>query len=301
MATGYLQGGMSMHLLRYSLAVLGMSCAVHTAHGQVIFQESFEGSNAYTVTNGGFDTASNGFFTTLPQSRLTLGYSLSSVDGGSYFGARNLDGFATATPHRITFSTQDVSAYQNLSLVVALSAPGGNRFEGNDAVTLEYSLDGGGHFTLLDHFVGRTGGGNLSNGLRELTAAFVDYSYAIPNGATQFAFRLTADNCSAADEAGAFDNVRILGDARAAVLAVAEPDTLWLGGLGLLGALRRCRRIDPGSPHRCFTPVSTRRYSRPAVRLLAAQPGLFILSHHLAHARLLIFHARRPRCGHCRR
>src|SRR3569832_1334039 len=118
----FFREGMSMHLLRYSLAVLVMSCAVHAAHGQVIFQESFEGSNAYTVTNGGFDTASNGFFTTLPQSRLTLGYSLSSVDGGSYFGARNLDGFATATPHRITFSTQDVSAYQNLSLVVALSA-----------------------------------------------------------------------------------------------------------------------------------------------------------------------------------
>src|SRR3569832_1334038 len=108
----------------------------------------------------------------------------------------------------------------------------------------------GGHFTLLDHFFGRTSGGNLSIGLRELTATFADYSYAIPNGATQFAFRLTADNFIAADEAVAFDNVRILGDAHAAVLAVAEPDTLWLMGLGLLGALRRCRRIDPGSSHR---------------------------------------------------
>src|SRR3569832_141915 len=113
-----------------------------------------------------------------------------------------------------------------------------------------WHLDGGGHFTLLEHFVGRTSGGNLSNGLRELTATFADYSYAIPNGATQFAFRLTADNFIAADEAVAFDNVRILGDAHAAVLAVAEPDTLWLMGLGLLGALRRCRRIDPGSSHR---------------------------------------------------
>src|SRR3569623_2467669 len=111
MATGYLQVGMSMQLLRYSLAGLGMSCAVHTAHGQVIFQESFEGSNAYTVTYGVFDTSSNVFFTTLPQSPLTLGYSLSNVDGGSYFGARNLDGFATATPHRITFATQDVRAF----------------------------------------------------------------------------------------------------------------------------------------------------------------------------------------------
>src|SRR3569832_1136783 len=110
MATGYLQGGMSMHLLRYSLADLVMSCAVHAAHGQVIFQESFEGSNAYTVTNGGFDTASNGIFTTLPQSPLTLGYSLSNVDNGSKNGTRKHEDIATATPHRITFATQDVSA-----------------------------------------------------------------------------------------------------------------------------------------------------------------------------------------------
>lgn len=114
-----------------------MSLAAHAANAMVIFQENFEDARAYTM--------SNGFFTTLPHSPLTLGYSISNIDGSSYFGARNLDGFTSATPHRVTFNTQDVSAYKNLSLVVALSALSGNRFEGNDAITLDTVSAAGSH------------------------------------------------------------------------------------------------------------------------------------------------------------
>ncbi len=222
------------------LATLALSA--HGAHAALIFQESFEGGGAYSVENGGFNPAfNNRFFTTLPQGGLTLGYTPANIDGAGYFGGRDLNGFTSATPHRVTFSAVDVSAYQNVMVTIALSARAGSIFEGGDVITLEVSLDGGVSFTALDHFAGQTGGAALSNGTATLNESLVDYSYSLLGSPSQLVFRIGTDDFIASDEAIAFDNFRVTGDARAIQATVAEPASLMLVGAGLLSLLTAAR------------------------------------------------------------
>lgn len=236
-----------MHYFVSRLAAVIIALGTSTAQGVVVFQESFEGTPHYTVQNGGSLDSANGdrFFATLPGPRLTLGYAISNIDGVKYFAARDLDGFGTTGPHTLTFATQDVSAYQHLSVVIALSAHAGGLFESDDAIVLEYSGDGGAHYTQLDRFTGNHGA-DLFNGSHFLSQSLVDYSYALPD-LTQLSFRITADAFLANDEIAAFDNFRILGDVRPAALAIAaveEPSSLILVQAGMVGGavLNKLRR-----------------------------------------------------------
>jgi len=240
-----------MHYFISRLAAVIMALGIPAAQGVVVFQESFEGAPHYSVQNGGYLDSANGdrFFTTLPGPGLTLGYAISNIDGAKYFAARDLDGFGTTGPHTVTFATQDVSAYQHLSVVIALSARAGGLFDTDDAIIMEYSSDGGAHYTELDRFTGNKPSADLSNGSSVLTQSLVDYSYALPD-LTQLNFRITADAFLANDEIVAFDNFRLLGDVRPAALAIAavdEPSSLILLQAGLvsgavLNKLRRARR-----------------------------------------------------------
>lgn len=244
-----------MHLVQRSLMAIGLSFFVPAATANVIFQESFEGSPAYTVENGG-SNGSSSFFTVLStsMSTLSLGYTVANIHGSSYFGARDLNGFGSTTPHRITFTTQDVAAYQNVSVAIALSArDGNNRFEAHDVITFEYSIDGGARYTPLGRFTGNIGGSPLSNGSASLLPAFADFVYAVPEGVSLLTLRLTADTFADSDEAVAFDNIRILGDkrqVRASAVAVPEPTNLFLAGLLMLGGhlLRRQRSAGRTEP-----------------------------------------------------
>lgn len=227
------------------LVVLAMLIfAAHTVQGGIIFQESFEGTSGYTVENGGFNPAFNTrFFTVLPQGTQTLGYLPGNIHGASYFGGRDLNGFISGTPHRVTFSAMDVAAYENLSVALALSARGGNIFEAGDIIILEYSPDGGSHFAELDRFFGKPNGAVLSNGSGTLVESLTDYNYVIPGVLTQLVFRITTETFIDSNEAFAFDNIRYLGDLRVTppVSAVPEPAGLLLlaGGLLALGVARR--------------------------------------------------------------
>lgn len=249
-----------MHYFVSRLTAVIIALGIPAAQGVVVFQESFEGAPHYSVQNGGYLDSANGdrFFTTLPGIRLTPGYTISNIDGAKYFAARDLDGFGTTGPHTVTFATQDVSAYQHLSVVIALSAHAGGLFEPEDAILMEYSSDGGAHYTELDRFTGKIRGADLSNGSSFLTQNLVDYSYALPD-LTQLSFRITTDAFLANDEIVAFDNFRILGDVRPAALAIAvveEPSSLILVQAGMVGGavlnrLRRARRraMAAGAQH----------------------------------------------------
>ena len=234
-----------MRQVRHYIIALGISCLASAAHGALLFQESFEGASQYTVQNGGYqDSTNDRFFAALPLSSITLGYDLRNIHGAGYFAARDLDGYgSSATPHRLIFATQDVAAYSKLSLDIALSANGD--FEADDALVLEYSVDGGLSYQQLDRFAGGAPG-LLTNGANALTQSLVDYSYDILMDPRTFTFRVSADKFIANNEIVALDNVRLYGELRPRLTAtVPEPATAALLGLGALIAGLLSRRRLP--------------------------------------------------------
>ena len=221
-----------------SCALLGLSIT-QSANAALIFQESFEGGAQYSVENGGQQGQDNFFAVT--DGALDLGYSPGGGDGAHYFGGRDLNGFGSAAPHRLTFDPVDLGGYTDITLALSLSAVGRPIYESGDAVTLEYSSDGGATFLTLDQFSGASGGALLSNGAQTLGETFTDVGYLIPDPIDTLIFRIQADTFLAGNEAVAFDNFRIEGT-RASVPA---PATALLVGLGLLAFGRRSRQQRP--------------------------------------------------------
>ncbi len=210
--------------------LFGIGCLLSSGPASAIpiFQESFEGSNRYSVENGG-QSGSDNFFAVVTGSALDPGYTPTGVDGNSYFGGRDLNGFSSAAPHRVTFDEVDLRSYSDITLTIALSAVERDIYEAGDGIRLDYSSDGGNSFTLLDLFSGAAGGARLSNGSDTLGEAFADFSYLLPDTLDSLILRIQADTFLAGNEAALFDNIRIEGSA-----VVPEPESLLLLGTGLM-------------------------------------------------------------------
>ncbi len=217
-------------LFSYLLGTASLFTAT-SASALLIFQESFEGSNRYSVENGGQNGVDN-FFAIVSDSSLDPGYTPTAIDGNRYFGGRDLNGFGSSAPHRVTFDEVDLRGYRDITLTIALSAVASDIYEAGDRLTLDYSSDSGNSFTLLDQFSGATGGAQLSNGTYSLGETLLDISYLLPNTFDNLIFRIQIDTFLAGNEAALFDNFRIEGAA-----SVPEPETILLFGLGLI-ALR---------------------------------------------------------------
>ena len=223
-----------------SCALLGLSIT-QPANAALVFQESFEGSGQYSVENGGQQGQDNFFAVT--DGTLDLGYSPSGGDGAHYFGGRDLNGFGSAAPHRLTFDPVDLGGYTDITLALSLSAVERPIYESGDKITLEYSSNGGTTFLTLDQFSGASGGALLSNGMQTLGETFTDISYLIPDPIDTLIFRIQADTFLASNEAVAFDNFRIEGT----LASVPAPATGLLVALGLvaLGYRPRQRTSSP--------------------------------------------------------
>ncbi len=217
---------------------LGNLLACQPASALLIFQESFEGSNQYSVENGG-QSGSDNFFAVVSNTSLNPGYTPAAVDGSNYFGGRDLNGFSSSAPHRVTFDEVDLRGYRDLSLSIALSAAASDIYEAGDSITLDFSSDGGNSFTVLDKFSGATGGARLSNGTDILGETLFDVSYLLPDTLSSLVFRLQIDTFLAGNEVALFDNFRVEG-----IAAAPEPKSVVLLGLGLI-ALRFAHARQP--------------------------------------------------------
>ena len=121
-----------------SLALCICVLVAWPAGATVIFQESFEGTDQYSVTGGGAK-GEKAFWSVLPTGKLDLGFAPEGVDGSAYFGGRNLDeefGDPSGkkrkkdenTKREIVFDSVDLSNSMNASVHISLAAPSGRRF-----------------------------------------------------------------------------------------------------------------------------------------------------------------------------
>ncbi|MEM7368272.1 MAG: T9SS type A sorting domain-containing protein [Bacteroidota bacterium] len=204
---------------------------VHIAFSQTtLLQESFEtdGESSRYTSNSGNDAGLSDVWertNSLPHSYHSTTMSTGTMDGSYYWVAEDTYSLLSADAH-VTLNALDVSSYENLTVTVAvaISRHGQNRWERDDVVAIEYNMDGGGWNTI-----GLFSGNNASPGLggalfqdsdatlstfgtftTEVTGTFADFTFSVGATGSSLQVRLRVD-CNGSEELGV-DNIVIEGD-----------------------------------------------------------------------------------------
>ena len=244
---------------------LALAIGSQQANADVIFVESFEGTlqSETSIIHGGIRKVGDFFTVVGPSTLVDINYDVGDMHGTSYFGGRDFGGpFAGGLTRAVEFQNIDISLYENIQLTVSLSSrtTGGvgsvSNYEADDTLRIGENVDGGG-LNILDVFDGAGQGaaeGLINGDGDELTQDLVDFVYDIALG-DDLTIRIDVgefdvDQFGGAQEAIAFDNIRITGDLIVVTSggdpetqssSVPEPATLTLFGLVLagLGFMRR--------------------------------------------------------------
>ncbi|WP_298882161.1 Ig-like domain-containing protein [uncultured Polaribacter sp.] len=142
---------------------------------------------------------------------------------GYYWRGEDLDG-CFGNPDIINFTGIDISGKSNLIFKGLFGANGvGNRFESNDNIFIEYSIDGGSFVKGLA-FESDLNNSGISGNLREdtnlngfgdgtlLTTTLAEFDFAIPGNGTTLSLRITVNSNSSGEEF-AFDTFTVEGSA----------------------------------------------------------------------------------------
>ncbi|WP_346861406.1 T9SS type A sorting domain-containing protein [uncultured Draconibacterium sp.] len=175
-----------------------------------------------------------------------FGNALLSVQGSYFWVSEDIESVdnPNATFSTLTLNSIDISSYSNVtvSLFMAVGQDATIlRWEPNDKVEIQASIDGGTNYFTIGRFVGDdTFGGNLrrdtnldgtaDTGEPILTTTFTNYTFNAPAGGTSLLVRIYLDGHDGSEEF-AFDQIVVQGDAGppanfAPVLAAIESSTI---------------------------------------------------------------------------
>jgi hypothetical protein len=202
------------------LLFLLSTCAVQAQ--TLIASQDFEGADlvGYSTLGGSFalngadylERGSNG-------SPFMFEQSVTGFSGSNFIGLEDIDGAGLADPHWLALTPITVAGYTSLSVSLLVAAPSllATRYEEEDFLLIEYSLDGAG-YTLLGRFVGSTGGGTLKHdanldGTGDVSAgpAMQRYTYSLGSATGSSLVVRVRFSSAGSQEEMAFDDIRITG------------------------------------------------------------------------------------------
>ena len=231
------------------LALSVLSLCSSLSQAVVLMVEDFEDAAVnYSTSVAEFSDGTGDFFTRTDGSNIGGFVNYNNVQGESYFAAMDIDGEVASATQTMTFSSINISGYENLSFsgLFAEDDDGSNNdWDAPDFVSVEFQIDGSGYQNLFAiendgstfnsaPFVDTDFDG-VGDGV-EITDTFALFAAAISGTGSVLDLRMTL-SLNSGDEDIAFDNIMIEGD----LAAVPVPAAAWLFGSALagLGLMRR--------------------------------------------------------------
>jgi hypothetical protein len=242
-----------------TVALAGFLFGTTLGAQSILLQESFESDgedSRYAVLNGSDDGGSDYFARREVGSANTYGLSGGDLDGNWFWGIQDIDGEGQALEDlasdeaRLTFNEISIDGYANLTLTIAF-AQAANEVEFDNAVMLEYRVDGGEWITvggfrgIHTNSAARYFEGDASTypepGAERLNRNFRDFSWNIFASGQTLQLRIYA-NANGSNEGYYFDNIRLTADAGLPSLGVSTSaetvsETAGAGGFQLDFAL----------------------------------------------------------------
>ena len=191
----------------------------------VIYSYSFEddGANDYTTSITEFSDGGYDFFTSTFNNSIGSNYGVTGQDGVNYFAAQDTDDpgdGGSSDPLTLTF-TIDISGYSNLGLkiLVAEDDYGDPKWDSNDSVHIDYTIDGGTSTPLIWIESEAASGTNAETRIDSdfdgvgdgaaITEAFMELQQSITGTGSTLVLNITYSNLHYGSEDLAIDNIRI--------------------------------------------------------------------------------------------
>ena len=191
----------------------------------VIYSYSFEddGANDYTTSITEFSDGGYDFFTSTFNNSIGSNYGVTGQDGVNYFAAQDTDDpgkGGSSDPLTLTF-TIDISGYSNLGLkiLVAEDDYGDPKWDSNDSVHIDYTIDGGTSTPLIWIESEAASGTNAETRIdtdfdgvgdgAAITEAFMELQQSITGTGSTLVLTITYSNLHYGSEDLAIDNIRI--------------------------------------------------------------------------------------------
>ena len=207
----------------YAIILSLLSLTVYSQ--SVIYSYSFEdnGANDYTTSIPEFSDGSYDFFTSTSNNTIGSNYGVTGQDGDHYFAAQDTDSTSdggSSDPLTLTF-TIDISGYSNLGLkiLVAEDDNGDPKWDSDDSVHIDYTIDGGTSTSLIWIESEAENGTNAETRIdtdfdgvgdgAAITEAFMELQQSITGTGSTLVLTITYSNLHYGSEDLAIDNIRI--------------------------------------------------------------------------------------------
>jgi hypothetical protein len=217
-----------------SLVFLGTSFG----QSQIAIEDFEDGTIIYTTSVSEFSDNSYDFFTRTDGTNIGGNYSVSNIQGSSYFAAQDIDGEGATLPVTLILDDINISGYSSLEFRVYLAEDddgSSQDWDAADYVHFDYDIDNSGSFENLLHIEADISSGSNGKPLldtdfdglgdgAEITSSFVQFTQSISGTGSALDVKVTL-SLDSGDEDIAFDNIEIYGTAAGGTstkLAVTE-------------------------------------------------------------------------------